>query len=225
MSVSGKLLALRRKIAEQGVAGALGIALRALWQSAFDRDEILFSLALPSYRRPPGLDAAGARVRRIAAAGELSRDDDDALRAYGGADYVASFHDRLARGWVLFLVDLGGRPAGGGWVLGSGAGIPSRVVPILPGDVTIIDCFTFPECRGRGAYPALLAAIAEYARDAGGLRAFIFTRRHNDASLRGIAKAGFAPVLVYQTLAFGRSELVRWKRAVRDGDLPRERRD
>jgi hypothetical protein len=212
VSISGKIRALRRKVEERGPAGAIALALRTLVDATFRRDEILFvrSLQAAGPRAAEGTDQTG--VRPIRSIDDLSAADRAALAAYGGPGYLRTAEERIRSGWTLFLVDLGGTLAGGGWALTPATGLVSKVVPLLEGDVTIIDCFTFPERRGRGAYPGMLEGIAHHYGAQGCLRAFIFTRASNTASVRGIEKAGFVPVAVYWTLALGGGELVWWRR-------------
>ncbi len=212
MSLSGKWLALRRKVDEIGRVGAIRLALRTLWQALFQRDEILFTLDLRGFSPPPTAGAAGASLRRIGAVADLSAADLAALRDYGGDGYLDAARARLEAAWTFFLVDLDGRAAGGGWALTPATGLAAKVVPIVDGELVIIDCFTFPACRGRNAYPHMLAGVAEHHRDAGDQRAWIFTRGHNRASIRGIEKAGFRPTMIYQTLTLCGREIVWWKR-------------
>lgn len=212
MSLSGKVLALRRKIDELGLVGAVRLLVRTLAQAIFSRDEVLYTLVLPGYAMPDAAKATGATTRRIADATDLTAEDRDALGQYGGVAYLEAVAARLAASWVLYLVDLDGCVAGGGWALTDNGPLHTKVVPIVRGDVVIIDCFTFPESRGRNAYPHMLGEIAEWYRDQEALRAWIFTRCVNSASIRGIEKAGFSATVIYQTLTVGSREIVSWKR-------------
>jgi GNAT superfamily N-acetyltransferase len=62
-----------------------------------------------------------------------------------------------------------------------------------PGERYLWDFATLPEWRGRGLYPRLLQAIIRL-EDAGGQRLWIGHETGNDASRKGIERAGFRVV-------------------------------
>lgn len=208
----GKIKAVRRKIDEIGLLAALRMTLRQIRLEWFDRDERLYYLDLQAYVPPARRESDGLAHRKVSRAEDLSEADDAALARYGGAPYVDQTRRRLAEGWQLFLGEVDGQPAGGAWALTRATGIVSKVTPMLATDVAIMDCFTFPEHRGRGLYPYLLAAIASFYRDEGWVRAYITVRCHNHASVRGIESAGFARGVVYQCIRIGSRDVVYWKR-------------
>ncbi|MGD8282004.1 MAG: GNAT family N-acetyltransferase [Gemmatimonadota bacterium] len=207
----GKIKAVRRKVDEVGVLAGLRLTLRQIHLEWCDRDERLYYLDLQTYVRPSRLKIDGLAHRSVGHIQELSETDAVALANYGGAPYVAQARRRLAAGWQLFLGQVDGQPAGGAWALTRATGIVSKVTPILATDVAIMDCFTFPEHRGRGLYPYLLAEIASFYRDQGSVRAYITVRCHNEASVRGIESAGFVRGVVYQAIRIGSRDIVYWK--------------
>lgn len=82
-----------------------------------------------------------------------------------------------------------------------------------PIDVPMIgNCFTEPEARGRGLYPALLRAMCDELARRGHRRVIISCAPDNVASRRGIERAGFRAVhhLVSVVLL---SRLIVWQRA------------
>jgi GNAT superfamily N-acetyltransferase len=90
----------------------------------------------------------------------------------------------------------------------------SKVVPLLPSDLALVDAFTLPAFRGRGVYPFLLAsAVRDLA--VGCLRAFGYVNEWNHPSVRGLERAGFQRALAYEVYELGRSEIVIWKRVRR----------
>jgi ribosomal protein S18 acetylase RimI-like enzyme len=66
-----------------------------------------------------------------------------------------------------------------------------RVISPRSDEVYLYDAFTFAEYRGQNLYPALLQSILEHSRHAGFRRALIFVMSDNEASIRGVQKAGF----------------------------------
>lgn len=57
-------------------------------------------------------------------------------------------------------------------------------------DLEIGPCYTYPEYRGRGLYPAVLRAICNYYKD-GNVHYYMIVDSENTASIKGIEKAGF----------------------------------
>lgn len=64
-------------------------------------------------------------------------------------------------------------------------------VPIGSGNAFIYRCFTHPEFRGRGIYPAALHFLCAHLAASGFKRAFIDHHVRNTASGKGILRAGF----------------------------------
>jgi hypothetical protein len=65
-------------------------------------------------------------------------------------------------------------------------------VPLKETDANILSCFVFPECRGKGIYPAMLETMVSllFAQDQ--IRnVYIDCKSWNIASIHGIQKAGF----------------------------------
>ena len=86
--------------------------------------------------------------------------------------------------------------------------VPSELIQrrypfVDAGSSAIIACVTDPSCRGRGLYPAGVRAIAASGHSAA---YFIWAHKTNEASLRGIVKAGGVPI--------GEFTRVRWFRGL-----------
>lgn len=58
-------------------------------------------------------------------------------------------------------------------------------------EIYIYDAFTFAEYRGNNLYPVLLQRVLDHSRAQGLRRALIFVLSDNEASIRGVQKAGF----------------------------------
>lgn len=69
-------------------------------------------------------------------------------------------------------------------------------VVLAKGEASLISLYTHPEYRGRGLYPRLLVEQLRYLASRGYSRAYIWVDRANDASIRGIVKAGFKPLAI-----------------------------
>lgn len=75
-------------------------------------------------------------------------------------------------------------------------------------DVYLFNFFTHPAHRGRGLYVTLLRAICAQLADEGHEWAWIATASYNQASWRGILRAGFKPAATYVT-AFRRWSMLK----------------
>jgi GNAT superfamily N-acetyltransferase len=70
-------------------------------------------------------------------------------------------------------------------------GEADRTFVVPPGDAYIYESFTRPEMRGRGVYPAVLAAISSELGTRGLGQLWIAAEATNRSSLKAIEKAGF----------------------------------
>lgn len=68
--------------------------------------------------------------------------------------------------------------------------------------VFIYDCFTDPDYRGRGIYPAALTWLLKSLHGKGVDRAFLRTHPQNVSSIRGAVKAGFRLCGIMYHLSF-----------------------
>jgi len=200
-------ISLRRQIRERGLVRGVALALDHLRNQLTDRSEILYFANLPGYQAPFGPDPERT-CRPVTSLDDLAPADVEALREYAGSAYLSAMRERFEQGWIFYVGRIRGELAGGGWVLT--ARHKARVVPLLDGDASILDCFTLPSMRGRNVYSHLLASIACAFRDRGGLRVFIGVNPWNAGSIKGLEKAAFSPALKYRARRFGRREFVTW---------------
>lgn len=104
------------------------------------------------------------------------------------------FDKRLEDGDSAFLAFVDGRLAHQSWISSSNAFIPQVRYDrrLAPDEIYFYDCVTLDSHRGRGLYPATLAAAARAFLGIGRTRAVLGVLTTNQASLRGVKKAGFA---------------------------------
>lgn len=142
--------------------------------------------------------------------------DADALRAVGlPPDRLA---DRL--GWSRCYVGrVGGEIATSGWVSREDTWVGEVASTLRPGDddAYIWDCQTAPGFRGRGFYRDLLAQVLMDLGQTGLRRAWIATLDRESAGYRGVARAGFHPVVCIHYLSLGPIRRW-WVRPDRDAD-------
>jgi RimJ/RimL family protein N-acetyltransferase len=136
----------------------------------------------------------GLSVRPFAAA------DAEPLRAVG-ADGLGEFAERLSRGDRPWGVWDGETLVAYGWSTRLETDFSGLwTLRPAPGEAYLHNFFTHPAWRGRGLYPLLLTAIGKALADEGLTRAWIAVVSYNQASWRGVQKAGFALAATYQAL-------------------------
>lgn len=135
-------------------------------------------------------------------------DDDPALAALAriGVEDVATIR---RAGNQPYLACLAGEPVACGWSTGSAVEIGEigLAFTLPPGERYLWGFATTPQRRGRGIYPRLLQAILRHEA-ATTARYWIGHTPENQASARGILKAGFHRVGNVYRLATGRFVLV-----------------
>ncbi len=122
---------------------------------------------------------------------ELASDDLEAINSYSGDQYLKLMHDKFTKNWVLHIGYVDGKLGGAAWVLPDFSEFKTRNMQYIDKSVSIIDCWTIPEHRGKNVYPFLLTRIVEKLRVGALDRVFIEVNERNYASIKGIEKAGF----------------------------------
>lgn len=107
---------------------------------------------------------------------------------------------RLAHGDEFFGWMVGDRIVSFGWATSRDRAIHGMPLKEMPGRMFLYNFYTDATARGRGFYPNLLSVIRQQlGRE--GVREFIMdVESRNTASLRGVARAGFAAVAHAQFL-------------------------
>lgn len=154
-------------------------------------DEVLAILAR-STRASPHIagDPAGLRFRALGPA------DAPRYAAVLGTDSVASFRARLSASTRCYAVEDGAQLLHASWVT-TGCAWTREVrswICVGTGAAYVYESFTHPDARGRGVYPFALNEICRELVGRDVERLWVAVERHNPASLRAVAKAGFEEV-------------------------------
>ena len=135
---------------------------------------------------------------------------------------IAEFEAFLARGDRGYYGYLSGRVVHRSWAVKGPAVMRLwhrfGAWPVGARDAYVHYCETAPEARGHGLYPAALSRIAADLAAEGVQSLFIATESQNQASRRGIEKAGFvarARVIVRVLFGFGFQQVIGIKSHVR----------
>jgi GNAT superfamily N-acetyltransferase len=145
-----------------------------------------------------GAPAAGPVEAKVAATYvEVGAEAAGALAEAMGIADVAVVLDRLAVGSRCFVARVTAGIAAYGWVseVVESIGELERPFHMRKGEAYIWDCATLPEYRRQGLYTSLLHTMATTLQREGTRRLWIGASRGNRPSLRGIASAGFQPVI------------------------------
>jgi RimJ/RimL family protein N-acetyltransferase len=112
-----------------------------------------------------------------------------------GTDSQGTFKQRLSESTNCWLVYTDGRVVHASWTTTSSSWLRElhRYFCPPPGHLYVYESFTRSEVRGRGVYPFALKRIAAWAASEGIRKIWVGVEKDNAASLKSIAKAGFAP--------------------------------
>jgi GNAT superfamily N-acetyltransferase len=117
--------------------------------------------------------------------------------------------ERFARGAIIWLARWDGRLAGYGWTL-VGSTVEPYYFPFGGNDVHLFDFLVFPEFRGRGVNPALVAHILNQMSADHRTRAYIEVAEWNQPQLNSLSKTGFRlSGAARKATVFGRT-IVEW---------------
>lgn len=133
----------------------------------------------------------------------LEKEEISRLREIGPVDEALT-RRRLERGDRCLIGFLQDQPVHYSWVQVCGEhSIQSarRRVMVRPGERWIYDCYTARSARGKGIYPYALTVILR--ESAGVSVSWIYVLRRNQASVKGIRRAGFEPVGTQKSFRLG----------------------
>jgi RimJ/RimL family protein N-acetyltransferase len=202
---------IKRKINSVGIFPTIKLIINHLITKFFYREYLLFYVDIPSYSFNPeeiGKHIIGKEIRCFT---DLSSKDIESIRDYGGEDYIKESKRRLSNNWILFIAYINDELVGAAWALTNTSDLKIKIVPLLDGDIAIINCWTNPSFRGRNVYPFLLSLVAKHFKERNFKRAFVSANERNISSIKGIKTAGYQHFINYETYNLFRDEVVIWK--------------
>ena len=128
---------------------------------------------------------------------DLSSKDIASIKDYAGEKYIAESKRRFANNWRLFLAYMDDQLAGACWAVTNNSDLKTKIVPLLDGDVALINAWTIPSFRGRNVYPFILSFIVTQFREKNFKRAFGYGDTWNISALKGLKKGGFRDFISY----------------------------
>jgi CelD/BcsL family acetyltransferase involved in cellulose biosynthesis len=187
-----RIAGLRERFQRTGFWDALAWTIRRVGSSLFALEDVLFFEWPEGGQTPKGSSNSLCRLdsELLGAAGIIYREDPAALRHFvRSAQRLKSEQDQ---GFALITAE--GMPVHFCWVRQAEGFEMAELDRILhvPSDqaVLIFDCFTPVSARGHGFFTEAIAALGDHLRSQG-RHPWIFGAAKNQASRRGIEKAGF----------------------------------
>lgn len=191
MLLYAKPKAITRKIKRVGLPRTLMLVVVHFRNLIFYRNRLVYRVDIPAYepsRYAQKGDLSAARINNV---DDLTEDDLRAINSYVGQQYFKTMQDKFKKNWVLYLAYIDGELGGAAWVVPNFSEFKTRSIRYIDNAVSIIDCWTIPEHRGKSVFPFLLTHIIDKLRANALDNAFIEVNERNYASIKGIEKAGF----------------------------------
>jgi hypothetical protein len=207
--------AIKRKIISVGVLPTIKLIINRSVDKIFYRETVLFYVDIPSYSLNPQEIGKHLIGREFKSFMDLSSKDIASIKDYAGEKYIAESKRRFANNWRLFLAYINDQLAGACWAVTNTSDLKTKIVPLLDGDVALIDGWTVPAFRGRNVYPFILSFILTQFREKNFKRAFGYGDKWNISALKGLKKGGFRDFISYRNYNIFGNEVVIWKPASR----------
>ena len=211
MTFEATYKAVKRKILSGGVLSTIKIITNRSVDKIFHRETVFFYIDIPGYSLDPqeiAKDIIGGEVKSFR---DLSSKDIESIRDYAGEKYIAESKRRFVNNWRLFLAYINDQLVGACWAVTNSTDLKTRIVPLLDGDIALIDAWTVPSFRGRNVYPFILSLMVTQFRKENFKRAFGFGDTWNKSALKGLKKGGFRDIMIYESYNIFGNEIVIWK--------------
>jgi hypothetical protein len=203
--------AIKRKIISGGVSPTIKLIINRSVDKIFHRETVFFYIDIPSYSLNPQEIAKDIIGREVKSFNNLSLKDIESIKDYAGERYIAESKRRFFNNWRLFLAYINDQLAGACWAVTNSTDLKTKIVPLLDGDIALIDAWTVPSFRGRNIYPFILSLMVNQFGKENFKRAFGFGDTWNKSALKGLKKAGFQDIIIYESYIIFGNEVVIWK--------------
>ncbi len=150
-------------------------------------------------------------IEQVRSLGELREDRLQAITSFWSPKLAnQNVRQRFDKGATLWLAECDGQLAGFGWTLQGGT-IEPYYFPLTQQDVHLFDFHVFPQFRGQGINPLLVAHLLVSLAKVGARRAFIEAAVWNHAQLSSLEKTQFRRLGVVKSCTFFRRRFVFWR--------------
>jgi ribosomal protein S18 acetylase RimI-like enzyme len=212
MSITDSIIRLSGYYSRNGFGATVRRASLAARRAFFSSRMIVFYCDLTTPNLPMTILPIDRKVEHIKSCAELKLQDLREMTSFWNPELAQrNINERFAKGAWLWLIKVGGDLAGYGWTL-RGVTIEPYYFPLVSGDAHLFDFHVFPQYRGQGMNPLLVAHILDGLAGSGVSRAFIEAAEWNEAQLASLRKTPFRQLgRVSSFTIFGR-KFIHWTR-------------
>jgi len=211
VSISSSISRLTDYYKRQGFGATFRRAGLAVKRALFASRMVVFYCDLAKQSMAPvNILPSSLHVERLGSYAELSAQDLQEMTSFWNPGQAhRNIRERFDRGASLWLIKSGDKLAGYGWTL-QGSSIEPYYFPLAPNDVHLFDFHVFPQYRGHGINPHLVASILRtLGADRRG-RAFIEAAEWNQAQLLSLRKTAFLQLGLVRSFSIFGQKYVSW---------------
>jgi len=186
MAVSRAISRLTDYYRRRGFAATIRRATVAVKRSLFSSRSVLFYCDLATQTAPPRDLPAFLTIERKKSFAELNPEDlQEMTSVWSPKLALQNMKERFELGASVWLIKSHDKLAGYGWTL-QGRPVEPHYFPLGQNDIHLFDFHVFPQYRGRGINPLLVAYILSSLATEGLGRAFIETAEWNQPQLSSL---------------------------------------
>jgi ribosomal protein S18 acetylase RimI-like enzyme len=214
MGIANSISRLTEYYKRHGFEATIRRAGLAARRAVFSSRMVVFYCDLAKLTTAPVNIPSSLRVERLRSYSELCRQDLQEMTSFWNPKQAnRNIRERFGKGASLWLIKSGEKLAGYGWTL-QGHTIEPYYFPLGQDDMHLFDFHVFPEYRGKGINPFLVAHMVDNLAMIGGGRAFIEAAEWNEAQLSSLRKTPFHRLGLARSFAIFGHMFTRW---VEDG--------
>jgi len=212
MSITDSIIRLSGYYSRNGFGATVRRASLATKRAFFSNRMIVFYCDLTTPKLPIAILPSDRKVEHTKSFAELKPQDLREMTSFWNPELARrNINERFAKGAWLWLIKVGDDLAGYGWTL-RGVTIEPYYFPLASGDAHLFDFHVFPQYRGQGMNPLLVAHILDGLAGSGVSRAFIEAAEWNDAQLTSLRKTPFHQLGQVSSFTIFGHKFIHWTR-------------
>jgi ribosomal protein S18 acetylase RimI-like enzyme len=191
MAISTSISRFTAYYSRHGFGATIRRAGVAMKRALFSSRMVVFYCDLGKQATAPVKTSSSLKVERLRSYAELSPQDLQVMTSFWNPKQaLRNIRERFDQGASLWMIKSEDNLAGYGWTL-QGSTVEPYYFPLAPSDVHLFDFHVFPQYRGQGINPHLVAYILRALGEDRGGRAFIEAAEWNQAQLLSLRKTVF----------------------------------
>jgi ribosomal protein S18 acetylase RimI-like enzyme len=210
MSIKDSISRLSGYYSRNGLAATFRRASLAAKRAVFSNRMVVFYCDLRTQNLPTTVLPSQRKIEHIRSFAELKPQDLHDMTSFWNPELAQrNIKERFAKGAWLWLIKFGDNLSGYGWTL-RGHTIEPYYFPMALDDVHLFDFHVFPQYRGQGVNPLLVAHILQSLAGSGVARAFIEAAEWNEVQLASLRKTPFHQLGQVNSFAIFGRKFVHW---------------